>query len=98
MQISSGMREALAIGVGALLGVTAAGGALVAFTSDDSSARRTGGIVAGVATTTAAGLGALLLRSPASRPQALMGALGFVGLPSMLATGLIQNRRDFPND
>ena len=89
--ISAGMREALAIGIGATLGVATAGGAYVALTADDPGTKRTAGIVAGGAFATAAGLGALLLRSPAARPYAGMGAIGFVGLPAMLATGLIQS-------
>jgi hypothetical protein len=94
MQLSSGVREALAIGIGATLGAATAGGAYVALTSDDAGAKRVGGIVAGAGVVTAAGIGALLLRSPSTRPDALIGALGFVGLPAMLATGVIQNRRD----
>jgi hypothetical protein len=31
---------------------------------------------------------------PAARPLIGMGALGFVGLPAVLATGLIQQHRD----
>ena len=94
MQLSSGVREALAIGVGAALGVATAGGAYVALTSEDAGTKRAGGIVAGASVLSAAGIGALLLRSPATRPDALVGALGFVGLPGLLATGVIQNRRD----
>ena len=92
MQISSGMREALAIGVGATLGVVAAGGAAVAVTSDDQHTRRAGGIVAGSVLATSVGVGALMLRSPTLRYDAMLGALGFVGLPSLLMTGMIQNR------
>jgi hypothetical protein len=94
MQLSTGMREGLAIGIGAALGITTAGGAYVALTSDDAGAKRVGGIVAGAGVLTAAGIGAVLLRSPATRHDALMGALGFAGLPGLLATGVIQNRRD----
>jgi hypothetical protein len=91
MQISPAMREGLAIGIGAVLGVTTAGGAIAALTAEDPAARRIGGIVAGTGLATAAGLGALLARSPATRPDAMLGALGFFGLPSLVATGFIQN-------
>ncbi len=92
MQISPGMREALAIGIGATLGMATAGGALVALHADDDGSRRIGGIVAAAGLTTAVGIGALMLRSPTLRHDAALGALGFVGLPSLLATGVIQNR------
>ena len=94
MQISAGMREALAIGAGAVLGMATLGGGVVALTNDDPSLRRTAGIVAGFGLATTAGIGALLLRSPATRPDAMLGALGFIGLPSMIATGFVQNSRD----
>ena len=87
------MREGLAVGIGAALGMATAGGAYAALTSDDAGAKRVGGIVAGASVVTAAGVGALLLRT-GHRPDALIGALGFVGLPSLLMTGVIQNRRD----
>lgn len=97
MQISPGVREAIAIGVGATLGMVAAGGAVTALNAEDSGTRRIGGIIAGTTLLAGATVGALMLRSPALRHDAALGALGFVGLPSAIATGIIQNRRDFPN-
>jgi hypothetical protein len=94
MNISSGMREGLAIGIGAVLGSAAIGGGIVALTSGDDQTRKVAGIVAATGLATATGLGALLLRSPATRPDVMLGAMGFIGLPSLLATGMIQNRRD----
>jgi hypothetical protein len=94
MNISPGMREAIGIGAGAVLGLVTAGGALAALTAEDAGARRTGLAVAGTALLTAAGTGALLLRSPATRPDAIRGALAFVAMPSLIATGVIQNHRD----
>jgi hypothetical protein len=90
------MREGLAIGIGALLGVTTATGALVAFTADDPGTKRMAAIVSGVGLATAAGIGALLLRTPSTRPEAAFGAIGFFGLPAAVMTGFIQNERDFP--
>lgn len=94
MQISSGMREALAVGIGATLGAVTAGSAFVAITGDDAETRRVGGIIAGTALATTTTIGALTLRSPALRHDVVLGALGFVGLPSMITMGLVQNRRD----
>jgi len=95
MQLSTGMREGLAVGIGALLGTTVAGGAYVALTTDDEGTRRTAGIIAGAAALGTAGIAALMLRQPNLRPDVAMGAIGFLGLPSLIGTGLIQNDRDF---
>ncbi len=78
------MREALAIGVGAMLGITTAGGAFVALTAEDQAAKRIAGIIAGAGLVSAAAIGALMLRSPATRLDAAIGAIGFIGLPSVL--------------
>ena len=94
MQISVGAREMIAAAVGGLLGVAAAGGTYAAFTADEPSTRRAGGIVAGAALLGGAGLGAALLRSGAGS-FAAMGAVGFVGLPAVVGTGLLQTERDF---
>jgi hypothetical protein len=94
MQISSGMREGLAIGIGAALGTATAGGAYVALTSDDPGTKQIAGVVAGSALLGAAGISALMLRHPNLRPDVAMGAIGFVGLPALLATGMIENRTE----
>ena len=91
MQLSGALREGLAIGAGALLGTVAAGSAYVAFSSDDAGARKTAGIIAGSTLLGSAGIAALMLRNPGLRADVAMGAIGFVGLPALLATGVIQN-------
>jgi hypothetical protein len=91
MQISAGMREGLAIGIGALLGTTVAASTWVALTNDDPGTKRTAGIVAGAAALGTAGIAALMLRQPNLRLDVATGAIGFFGLPAMLATGMIQN-------
>jgi hypothetical protein len=91
MQLSGAMREGLAIGAGALLGSVAAGSAYVALSSDDAGTKQTAGIIAGSTLLGTAGIAALMLRTPALRGDVAMGAIGFVGLPALLATGVIQN-------
>lgn len=95
MGLSVRAYDNIAIGIGAVLGSITAGGALAAVTSTDAQTKKTGTAIAGIGLGTAAGLGALMLRSPTTRSFATLGALGFVSLPSLIITGMIQNNRDF---
>jgi len=95
MTMTAGMRTSLAVGVGAALGMVAAGGAFVAVNADEPGVKRNAWITAAVGAGSAAAIGAASIFSPGLRPYVALGAIGFLGLPAMLTTGMIQNDRDF---